>query len=162
MLLTRPTANPLEFFNPGPDIAISVTADATSAGHVTEVVTQRSVQAGDRLGLFGFGVGAKVAANGVPRQCAFSLTGNAPGTTTTYSTSSCNNNEWLLQATVEPDADHDGFGDETQDSCPAYAQIHEGACPVNGPPPQPSGHKKKCKKKKHRSATAAKKCKKHR
>lgn len=26
--------------------------------------------------------------------------------------------EMLYQATIEPDADHDGFGDETQDKCP--------------------------------------------
>ena len=55
------------------------------------------------------------------------------------------------QAVVEPDADHDGFGDETQDQCPTNATT-QGACPA----------KKKCKhKKKHKSgALIAKKCKK--
>ena len=37
-----------------------------------------------------------------------------------------------VAAVVEPDADHDGFGDETQDQCPGVAG------PINGcPPPQP-------------------------
>ncbi len=34
-------------------------------------------------------------------------------------------------ATVEPDADGDGYGDETQDGCPQSAAYHE-ACPVVG------------------------------
>lgn len=59
-----------------------------------------------------------------------------------------------IRAFLEPDADHDGFGDETQDACPSNPAA-QGACPVV--------KKKKCKrKKKHRSAELAKKkrCKK--
>jgi hypothetical protein len=33
-----------------------------------------------------------------------------------------------VSATVEPDADHDGFGDESQDSCPSEAAVHTGPC----------------------------------
>jgi hypothetical protein len=66
-----------------------------------------------------------------------------------------------VSATLEPDADHDGFGDETQDQCATNASS-QGACPAS-PAPTPQ---KKCKKKhkKHRSAEAAKKkkCKKKR
>lgn len=40
-----------------------------------------------------------------------------------------------MNATVEPDADGDGYGDETQDGCPTNASSH-GACP---PPPDTSG-----------------------
>jgi uncharacterized repeat protein (TIGR01451 family) len=36
-----------------------------------------------------------------------------------------------VSAVVEPDADGDGFGDETQDSCPTDATVHAGACPVD-------------------------------
>ncbi len=36
-----------------------------------------------------------------------------------------------VSATVEPDADGDGFGDETQDSCPSDAST-QGACPPAG------------------------------
>jgi hypothetical protein len=59
------------------------------------------------------------------------------------------------QAVVEPDADHDGFGDETQDQCPANAAT-QGSCPVT-----PATRKCKHKKKKHKTAVTAKKCKKH-
>ncbi len=61
-------------------------------------------------------------------------------------------------AVVEPDADGDGFGDETQDGCLGNAAV-QGACPVaSGSTPTA---KKKCKKRKHRRAVSAKKkCKK--
>ena len=42
--------------------------------------------------------------------------------------------ELLVQVTIEPDADGDGFGDETQDQCPTQAGTH-GACVSNPPPP---------------------------
>jgi hypothetical protein len=57
--------------------------------------------------------------------------------------------EMDVSASLEPDADHDGFGDETQDQCPTNG-AKQGPC------------SKKCKhKKKHKSgAVIAKKCKK--
>jgi hypothetical protein len=67
-----------------------------------------------------------------------------------------------VNADVEPDADGDGYGDETQDCAPTDPTTHP-ACPT---PPAGQGvtPKKKCKKhkKKHRSAESAKKkkCKK--
>jgi uncharacterized repeat protein (TIGR01451 family) len=36
-----------------------------------------------------------------------------------------------VQAVVEPDADGDGFGDESQDSCTTDASVHTGPCPVD-------------------------------
>jgi hypothetical protein len=46
-----------------------------------------------------------------------------------------------VTATVEPDADGDGYGDETQDQCPTDASTHE-ACPAPKaaptPPPPPA------------------------
>jgi hypothetical protein len=47
------------------------------------------------------------------------------------------NFEPLLSATVEPDADGDGFGDESEDACPSSAATN-GACPIVRSPP-PSG-----------------------
>lgn len=38
-----------------------------------------------------------------------------------------------VAATLEPDADKDGYGDETQDGCPSSIATH-GACPVPGAP----------------------------
>jgi len=45
------------------------------------------------------------------------------------------NTELLINATIEPDADHDGYGDETQDACPTVAN-NGGPCPPS-PPPAP-------------------------
>jgi hypothetical protein len=66
-----------------------------------------------------------------------------------------------VSAKLEADADHDGFGDETQDQCPTDTSTR-GACPVTPVTPPPLV-KKKCKKhKKKDSASSAKKkhCKK--
>jgi hypothetical protein len=38
-----------------------------------------------------------------------------------------------IQGVIEPDADHDGYGDETQDSCPSDAST-QGACPLQQQP----------------------------
>jgi hypothetical protein len=35
-----------------------------------------------------------------------------------------------LAATIEPDADADGYGDESQDTCPSSAAVHAGPCPT--------------------------------
>jgi hypothetical protein len=60
--------------------------------------------------------------------------------------------EILLQLHLEPDADHDGFGDETQDSCSTSAKSQTVCPPV----------KRKCKKKakKHAAESKKKKCRK--
>ena len=42
---------------------------------------------------------------------------------------------FAYNADVEPDADHDGFGDETQDKCPTDASTQD-SCP---PPPPVAG-----------------------
>ena len=63
-----------------------------------------------------------------------------------------------VSAVLEPDADHDGFGDETQDQCPTNAST-QGPCPVAPVKPVTSVKKEKCKKHKS-SSVIAKKCKK--
>lgn len=48
----------------------------------------------------------------------------------------------MISAQVEPDADHDGYGDETQDCAPADAAVHDGCAPASPPadsPPAPPG-----------------------
>jgi hypothetical protein len=62
-----------------------------------------------------------------------------------------------VSAVLEPDADQDGFGDETQDQCATNAAT-QGPCPT-----PPSKHKKCKKHKKHKRAAESakkKKCKK--
>lgn len=47
--------------------------------------------------------------------------------------------EVAYDADVEPDADHDGYGDISQDSCPGSATVHDGSCPPGAttePPPK--------------------------
>jgi len=79
-------------------------------------------------------------------------------------------NYWILDisATLEADADNDGFGDETQDQCLGTTGPQNGCPAPPAPPNSPTGQqapaaKKKCKKKKEKhSAESAKKkkCKK--
>jgi hypothetical protein len=52
------------------------------------------------------------------------------------STGSLENLELLVNADIEPDADRDGYGDETQDQCPTDASTH-GTCPITPPPDPP-------------------------
>jgi hypothetical protein len=44
--------------------------------------------------------------------------------------------ELMLNATIEPDADHDGFGDETQDRCATDPSIQVVACPADRTAPR--------------------------
>ena len=77
----------------------------------------------------------------------------APAAGSSYSYSLIGVDTPTINADIEPDADRDGFGDETQDLCPGDAAV-QGTCPVAAP----AATKKKCKRKKHRhGAGAAKK-----
>jgi hypothetical protein len=70
----------------------------------------------------------------------------------------------LMQNTVdvEADADHDGFGDETQDACPANAALHTAPCITAAAPVAPPAAKKCHRhKRKHKAALAKKRRCKH-
>jgi hypothetical protein len=157
----HPNATTYSFNNTAPEIPVSLTADATPAGHITEVLTRRPIAAGERLGWQTIPASSSVeqvyfAPDG---ECAYSELSHSPGSNLTYTTMLCNQNLLLASGTIEADADGDGFGDDTQDACPADPQIHEGPCVVQGAPQ--SGPHKKCKKKhKKRSASKSKKTKK--
>jgi Ca2+-binding RTX toxin-like protein len=60
-----------------------------------------------------------------------------PGTTLSYSPVS--DIQVDVSAVLEPDADQDGFGDETQDQCPTNATT-QGPCPQAAPPPACKGN----------------------
>jgi hypothetical protein len=93
----------------------------------------RAIAAGDRLGL-GFtktSYAFNFLAGGAPRLCRSRLGADHPVDTAASYDTNCQA-EVLISGTVEPDADGDGFGDETQDGCPSNAAI-QGDCPV---PPQ--------------------------
>ena len=112
--------------------------------------TRIPVEAGDLLSLrvgnppsggpFDFGGGASCAfpaAAGNTMHQGASPSDPAPG-----STQALGNSYTLYRlnvtANVEPDADDDGYGDETQDACPANTSTH-GACPsTSDPSPGPA------------------------
>jgi hypothetical protein len=150
----HPNATTYRFNNTAPEIPVSVAADATRAGHITEVLTRRPIAAGQRLGWQSIPSTSEMdddyfAPSG---ECAFSELFHSLGADLNYTTMLCNHNLLLTSGTIEGDADGDGFGDETQDACPTNAST-QGTCP-----------KKKCKKKhrKHSAEAAKKKCKKKR
>jgi|SRR5262245_2393673 len=155
----HPDAMTYSFNNSAPEIPVSVTADASRAGHITEFLTRRPIAAGQRLGWQAIPANSEVneqhfAPGG---ECAFSELTHSLGADLTYTTNLCNHNLLLLSGTIEADADGDGFGDETQDQCPSLAST-QGPCPVA------ATHKKRCKKKhrKRSAEVAKKKCKRKR
>jgi hypothetical protein len=77
---------------------------------------------------------------------------------TSTSATQQSNQRVLLNADVEADADHDGYGDETQDLCPTTSAIQT-ACPTTPLTSPVQARKRKCKKAKKHSGRAAKKCK---
>lgn len=95
--------------------------------------TRIPVQAGDRLGLFASGGGEFgllfCKAEGDPEDRIGAFEGSASiGTSATYEEGKA---EVRVPAVgvIEPDADGDGYGDETQDKCPQSAAT-QAACPT--------------------------------
>jgi hypothetical protein len=166
----------LTFLNVGPEIPIPVSADAVLSGHVSEATgLHHPIEIGDRLGIgYVDPATSLVAGSNFPAGavCAFQpVGGHAVNTSQQYSTAACFA-EVLVQGTVEPDADRDGFGDETQDGCPTNPAALAPPCSppaACGIPPGATSNpcipnKQKCeRKKKARSAAAkSKRCKKKR
>jgi len=98
-----------------------------------------SVQAGDVIGLYAAPASVFLCARSAPgyvvHQSAFGEE-VAVGTMATFAPVA--DQQLGVSALLEPDADNDGFGDETQDQCPTDAAV-QGTCPVpdttitNGP-----------------------------
>jgi hypothetical protein len=173
----RPGVAANSFFNIGPEIPIPVTADVNPGGHVTGVTgLHHPIAMGQVLGVGWTQTagGTQVADISGTATCWFrqgaAQDGHSADTERVYNTAGCGN-EVLVQGTVEPDADGDGFGDETQDGCLGVS-AHFSGCPLPIPcggfvfsaratarcfPPLPDNVVKRCKKKKKRSAEPAKK-----
>ena len=79
-----------------------VTADAATTATVplTSVAVRLAMRAGDQLGLRAGGTMPQAFRNSMP----------------------------LVSGVLEPDADHDNYGDESQDACPAEASLHAAPC----------------------------------
>lgn len=84
------------------------------------------VSAGDAIGLYG-AAGTLACAGGGAGDVLGQFSGNTTvGSTETFATGA--GSSLPVVATVEPDADDDGFGDTTQDLCPQSASTQD-ACP---------------------------------
>lgn len=92
--------------------------------------TRIPVQAGDRLGFAGGGNVEWYCETGDPLDVlGYVEKGDVPlGGTQTFPAEAAGLQE-AVSAVIEPDADNDGFGDETQDKCPQSAAT-QAACPV--------------------------------
>ena len=89
------------------------------------------VQAGDRLGLYGPLPFGNIFCNAPGQPSTFGVFegSGSPGATVPFFESPGVPIRIPVAAVIEPDADSDGFGDETQDGCPQSAAA-QGPCPV--------------------------------
>jgi hypothetical protein len=110
----------------------------------TNFPTRVPVQSGDLIGSHVIASNAMETAQGI-LYCATEDPGDevavVGGNPTVGTTSTAAETGKELQnpvtVAVEPDADGDGYGDETQDQCPTDAST-QGACPVKTAPPAPA------------------------
>jgi hypothetical protein len=101
------------------------------------------VEAGDRIGMQIDTPGGNTASSFVRQGFTYAAVQGAPGIGTELVPGSGSGQyfEWSgrrlnLTTILEPDADRDGFGDETQDACATDAAT-QGACPAPPAPPAP-------------------------
>jgi hypothetical protein len=118
----RPTANPKGF------TVITESAPQPVVGGANSFDAQIPVQAGDRFGLFSTKNTLYCSAASSATDIAGKFTGNATvGSTPTFTELA--KAQVAVAATIEPDVDGDGYGDETQDKCPQVAAFQV-PCPV--------------------------------
>src|SRR3954469_170839 len=99
----------------GPTVTVKAPPASASDVSVQEFFGRLSVKKGDHLAIDGTNIAATFNNSGQKFTYVFPpplVEGQGPrGSTSTTG-------ELLVAATIEPDSDHDGFGDETQDKCP--------------------------------------------
>jgi hypothetical protein len=115
--------------NPSKLETIGESAEETVAHGTNSFKTRIPVQAGDRLGLYGpNSPGTLICSTGAVEDEIGILRAPAPlGSTNTFPPGT--KDQVPVSATLEPDKDGDGYGDETQDGCPQSAAYHE-TCPT--------------------------------
>jgi hypothetical protein len=106
-------------------IAESASISITSA--VSTYNVRVPVAAGDLLGLAGTPQTLLCSTPNAGDTVVIADGDLRPGATVNLGPST--NTALPLVATIEPDGDHDGYGDDTQDACPQSAAAHT-ACPV--------------------------------
>src|SRR5690242_16917027 len=109
-----------------------------SSGPIVEVagtntVTMNAaVKAGDQLGFYSCdGADCAISTSGGGSVAVKGTAGGDPAVGANITPDGAGAAQLALSATFEPDADHDGFGDETQDSCPTDPGIHTGPCTID-------------------------------
>jgi hypothetical protein len=125
MRIFRSTGLPNEFQT----VAESSPGSIQSGANTFE--TRIPVQAGDRIGAFAPASPSTsvLLCSSTNAEDKFGIKEGdvPPGGKATYSP--VEKNQLALSVTIEPDADNDGFGDETQDKCPTSAAVQAVACP---------------------------------
>jgi hypothetical protein len=127
----------LKVVRPGTSTILFSTAAQTvpTAGAILSVNVQVPVQAGDTIGYW-LGTADNICA--LPTTSAsdtiagISPSADQPAGPITGSGSVSASVRLAVAATWEPDADGDGFGDDSQDGCPRDAAITTGSCEVDG------------------------------
>lgn len=113
----RPTGTANEFTAAGTSDAEAVPAGGSDPISVYEFPTRMPIKAGDRVGL-GTSTGS-FPNREIPGAAYLVRIGAlADGQTATFAAGAFADRAVLINADIEPDADADGFGDETQDLCP--------------------------------------------
>jgi hypothetical protein len=143
---SRATAT-LRVLRPGPDgTLVSVRAgprrrltQRPRAGHDARYVfaARIPVERGDLLAVdLGHGPAAVFHLRGGPAYAVLSFEPALAGADPRGPSSRLDGAELLLNADIEPDADGDGFGDETQDNCPSIPNDQtSNPCPSTAVPP---------------------------
>jgi hypothetical protein len=122
--LLRPAASPNQFTVVGES-----RFEAVLSGSET-FATRIPVHARDHLGVYASSSSGALLCSATGKEG--DIYGSAAGDVTVGSTRSfltSEGNQVAVAATIEPDADGDGYGDETQDRCPQDASIQT-ACPA--------------------------------
>ncbi len=94
---------------------------------ISSFQTRMPIPAGGYVGLAVPGSTVPGFQSSVGGQAQYSRT-EAPISGITGVVGESHNGVIMYDADVEPDVDGDGYGDVTQDSCPAVASVHEGLC----------------------------------
>jgi hypothetical protein len=114
----------------GPNTFTAVAESTTQpiGGGQNAFETRLPVQAGDRLGAYSAVAPIYCAEASAPTDILGGVIGDtAIGSSATFT--EVPEGQLALSATVEPDADGDGYGDESQDKCPGNAAVQT-PCPI--------------------------------
>jgi hypothetical protein len=162
----RPAGGPpdqikLKVGHPAPGSDLNLDADFAIVGEsgletpiantLNTYPTRITTHAGDDIGFYLSASGGDCETTDSTYHNQFNNQDVLPGTTQPFLREG---GQLSVSAVLEPDADHDGFGDNTQDQCPTNGST-QGPCPATG---QRAAALKKCKKK--HSKKARKKCRK--